>query len=60
MWDISTKELCFAYGGKINILDNMNVSIQKHSFSAVMGPNGCGKLPSYETYLTFILRRKEV
>jgi len=58
MWDISTKELCFAYGGKINILDNMNVSIQKHSFSAVMGPNGCGKSTFIRNILNFYIPQK--
>ncbi|HOT32672.1 MAG TPA: ABC transporter ATP-binding protein [Petrotogaceae bacterium] len=58
MWDISTQEVCFAYGGKINILNNMSISIRKHSFSAVMGPNGCGKSTFIRNILNFYTPQK--
>lgn len=45
---ISTKDLCFTYppnGDKptFPVFEQLNVTIEKGSFTAVIGPNGCGK-----------------
>jgi cobalt/nickel transport system ATP-binding protein len=40
---LETKELCFAYEKDRRILDNINIAIEKGSFVALLGANGCGK-----------------
>lgn len=40
---IEIKDLTFSYDKKINILENINITIEKGSFVAILGPNGSGK-----------------
>lgn len=40
---LETKNLCFEYEKGRPILENINVSIEEGSFTALLGANGCGK-----------------
>ena len=40
---IETKNLCFSYDKKNNVLDNINLSIKKNELTAILGANGSGK-----------------
>ena len=40
---IEVKDLCFAYGEGRNVIDGLSLSIEKGSFTAIVGRNGSGK-----------------
>ncbi|HEX9062839.1 MAG TPA: ATP-binding cassette domain-containing protein [Clostridia bacterium] len=40
---LETRDLCFEYEKGRLILENINISIEKGSFTALLGANGCGK-----------------
>ena len=40
---IEVRDLCFAYGSGANVIDGISLSIEKGSFTAVVGRNGSGK-----------------
>lgn len=42
MFDIQLNDITFAYGENI-VLDNLSLSVDNRSFTAVVGPNGSGK-----------------
>ncbi len=39
---LKTEKLCVSYG-KVNILNNIDVSFEKNKITAIIGPSGCGK-----------------
>ncbi len=39
---LKTEKLCVSYG-KVNILNNIDVSFEKSKITAIIGPSGCGK-----------------
>ncbi len=40
---IRTDDVSFQYTGKRSLIKNLNLRLNKGEFSAIMGPNGCGK-----------------
>ena len=40
---LSLKDVCFAYGDGVNVLENVNLTVEEGGFLAVLGPNGGGK-----------------
>ena len=41
--NIEFKNVSFAYNGKSNVFDNINFSINKNEFVAIVGESGIGK-----------------
>lgn len=39
---LKTEKLCVSYG-KVNILNNIDISFEKNKIAAIIGPSGCGK-----------------
>lgn len=40
---VDLKDICVSYDGKTNVLNNLNISIEKGEFISLLGPSGCGK-----------------
>ena len=51
--DISIENVSFSYGlSEENLLNEINLNIEKGKFIGILGPNGCGK----STLLKLILK----
>lgn len=56
---IEVHNLSFKYNKNSNlILDNLNFSIQKQSFTTILGPNGCGKSTTAKSIVKLIKNNK--
>lgn len=40
---VDLKDICVSYDGKISILENLNISMEKGELVSLLGPSGCGK-----------------
>ena len=51
--NLTIKDGCFSYGGR-NVLDNINIILEKGSMTAVLGPNGAGKTTLLRCIMGFL------
>ena len=53
--DISIENASFSYGlGEENLLDKINLNIEKGKFIGILGPNGCGKSTLLKVILKYL------
>lgn len=53
--DISIENTTFSYGlGEENLLDGINLNIEKGKFIGILGPNGCGKSTLLKVILKYL------
>ena len=53
--DISIENASFSYGlGEKNLLDKINLNIEKGKFIGILGPNGCGKSTLLKVILKYL------
>ena len=53
--DISIENASFSYGlGEENLLDGINLNIEKGKFIGILGPNGCGKSTLLKVILKYL------
>ena len=53
--DISIENTSFSYGlGEENLLDKINLNIEKGKFIGILGPNGCGKSTLLKVILKYL------
>lgn len=53
--DISIENVSFSYGlGEENLLDKINLNIEKGKFIGILGPNGCGKSTLLKVILKYL------
>ena len=53
--DISIENTTFSYGlSEENLLDGINLNIEKGKFIGILGPNGCGKSTLLKVILKYL------
>ena len=59
--DISIENASFSYGlGEENLLDKINLNIEKGKFIGILGPNGCGKSTLLKVILKYLHPRQGI
>lgn len=51
---INLKDITVSYDGKSNILENLNLSVEKGELVSLLGPSGCGKTTTLRVVAGFI------
>jgi len=54
MYVIEIEDLYFSYDGKVSVLENVNLKIERGEFVGVVGPNGAGKTTLFRIILGFL------
>ena len=57
--DISIENVSFSYGlSEENLLNEINLNIEKGKFIGILGPNGCGKSTLLKVILKYLHPRQ--
>jgi len=57
---IEIRDLTFSYDGRVNVLEDLNLEVERGEFIGIVGPNGAGKTTLFRILLGFLRPRRGV